>query len=132
MILLDTHVLLWWAGIEESRLSKPATRRIEAELDHGGLVVSAISVWEISHLLASRRISIELPLPEWIEEISAISRLQFVPIDNRIAIEANQLPGRLHRDPADRMIIATARILDLEVLTADAKILDYDQVRAVW
>lgn len=96
------------------------------------MVVSAISVWEISHLLASRRISIELPLPEWIEEISAISRLQFVPIDNRIAIEANQLPGRLHRDPADRMIIATARILDLEVLTADAKILDYDQVRAVW
>lgn len=132
MILLDTHALLWWSEVEPSRLSEEAERVLASSLAPGALKISTITSWEISMLVAKGRLGLNFDVLGWTESLAALSFVEFIPIDNRIAVEANQLPGDFHRDPADRLIVATARLLDMPLLTADTKILDYPFVQTIW
>ena len=68
----------------------------------------------------------------WLATVAAIDGVVFVPVDNAIAIDAVNLPGELHRDPADRIIAATARSLDAAVVTGDAKLRAYPHIRTIW
>ena len=132
MIVVDSHAVLWWTGAVESALSETASRRLASEMDGGEIVVSTITTWEISMLVSRGRLALRGDVEAWVRDVESLSRVRFVPIDNRIAIEANRLPDEFHRDPADRIIVATARVLGAEVLTADTKIREYPFVRTVW
>jgi len=130
LIVLDTHALIWWIdGSDE--LSRPAKRRIDSLLGVGGVHASSISCWEIGMLAARGRLALAIPPSEWIARCESLPFLTFVPIDNAIALASSALPGRAPRDPADRMIIATARAIGASIVTKDERIRSYD-VPTVW
>lgn len=116
MIVLDTHVLLWWASGDDAQLSPLAARAIATEMQGGQIVVSAISAWELAMLAT----------------VGEIEAVRFAPVDNAIAVESVALPGEFHKDSADRIIVATARRIAAPLVTADDKIRAYPHVRTVW
>jgi PIN domain nuclease of toxin-antitoxin system len=132
MIVLDTHVLLWWATQQDGRLSTAADEVIGAELESGQVAISSITAWEIAMLIQRKRIALAMELREWLTIVGQVANVLFIPVDNAIAIESESLPGEFHRDPADRMIVATARRLGAPLVTMDEKIRNYAHVRTVW
>ena len=132
LIVLDTHVLVWWAGGEHGRLTPSALDAIGRETSGGRIAVSSISAWELTMLVARGRLSLSLDVSRWLSLASDIEAVFFVPVDNAIAVGSARLPGEFHKDPADRMIVATARDLGAPVVTADAKIIAYPHVRTIW
>lgn len=132
MIVLDTHVLLWWLGPVNSSLSSIAAARIEIELQQGEILASSISAWEIAMLVAKGKLDLSVDIVDWLDAAAEIDGFRFVPVDNRVAVESNRLPGDMHPDPADRIIVALARELGAPLVTADAKILRYPHVATIW
>ena len=132
MIVLDTHVLLWWLGPGGSKLSSIAAGRIETELQQGEVMASSISAWEIAMLVEKGRLDLSVDIVDWLDAAAEVQRFRFVPVDNRVAVESNRLPGAMHPDPADRIIVALARELGAPLVTADAKILRYPHVVTIW
>jgi PIN domain nuclease of toxin-antitoxin system len=129
VIVLDTHIFVWWVN-ESKQLPKRYLERIESETD--GLGVSAISLWEISKLVQLGRLELETPLEEWLDLALAYPNVLVVPLSPSIAIESTRLPQPFHKDPADEIIVATARVLDCSLATLDGKILDYLHVKRVF
>ena len=130
MIVLDTHALVWWAS--GGPLSGRAREAIADHARSRSLYASSISVWEIATLVARGRLELTLDVVEWVARLEAIETLRFVPVDNRIALAATRLPGELPRDPADRVIVATARSLDAPLVTRDARLAAYPHVETIW
>ena len=132
MIVLDTHVLLWWvSGSDE--LSVAAKKAINRTLTQGSeVIVSSISAWEVSMLIDKERLILSMDVESWFDEVSQIDGVRFLPVDNEIGIKSTVLPGDFHKDPADRMIVATARKLAVPLVTADEKIRNYEHVRTIW
>lgn len=124
MILLDTHVLVWYADGDE-RLGIEARQRVDAAVQAQAAQVSAISFWEVAMLAAKGRLELRLSLEKWSRSVLNIRGIRFVPLEPRMAIEAGCLPGSIHGDPGDRLVIATARVLGCPVLTLDRRILAY-------
>lgn len=123
-LLLDTHVLIWLAeGWEE--LPSASRRILDREAGKDGLAVSSISFWETAMLTARGRIGLTRSVAAWRQDVLAVPGLVELPITGGIAIEAVNLPGHLHGDPADRILVATARIEGLRLGTRDARLLDY-------
>ncbi|MFQ5667417.1 MAG: type II toxin-antitoxin system VapC family toxin [Candidatus Binatia bacterium] len=123
-LLLDTHVLIWLSeGLEELRPS--ARRVVERGAARDGLAVSAISFWEVAMLEQRRRLSLSTPLPEWRRRVLEAPGITEAVVSGDIAIEAVQLPGELHADPADRILVATARVLGLRLVTRDERLIAY-------
>ncbi|HPQ26608.1 MAG TPA: type II toxin-antitoxin system VapC family toxin [Gammaproteobacteria bacterium] len=132
MIVLDTHVLIWWVDGDE-RLSPVARRAIEDELTgRQQLLISAISAWEIAMLIEKGRLVLTMDIGDWLATVEAIEGVVFVPVDHEVAVQSVRLPGEFHPDPADRMIVALARHHAVPLLTADAKIQAYRHVQTVW
>lgn len=131
MIVLDTHVLLWWASGDEAQLSAAALQAIEAELGGGRIMVSSISAWELAMLVAKGRVALAMDVEQWLSVVSQIDEVGFVPVDNEIAVKSIELPGEFHKDPADRIIVATARKLAVPLVTADDRIRAYPHVRTI-
>lgn len=94
-----------------------------------GIGVSAISCWEVARLAAGGRLDLTRPMAEWFELALDYPGVQWIDLSPRICIDANNLPGNFHKDPADRIIVATARTIGCDLLTADNLILQYGQVR---
>ncbi|WP_341880246.1 type II toxin-antitoxin system VapC family toxin [Synechococcus sp. UW140] len=135
MILLDTHVLIWWVNGDLSRLSKAALAAIESNRQSNQkqqLLVSAISCWEVAMLLERGRLSLSMDSEKWFNLISAIPAIKFLPLQPRVAINATQLPVPFHADPADRFLVAQARQLNLPLVSADARIRQYAHVQSIW
>jgi len=126
VILLDTHVFIWYVNGNEE-LRKPTRKIIDTAIQNNTLYLAAISLWEISMLDAKKRIILEMPCLEWLNHAIKEIRLQILPITPAIAIESCHLPGGFHEDPADRLIVATARVEGLALATRDTKILTYSQ-----
>lgn len=132
MIILDTHVLLWWVSGSAS-LSAAADKAIKRTLTKGSeIIISSISAWEISMLINKGRLILSMDVESWLEEVSQIDGVRFVPVDNEIGIKSTALPGEFHKDPADRIIVATARRLAIPLVTADEKIIKYEYVKTIW
>jgi PIN domain nuclease of toxin-antitoxin system len=131
MIVLDTHVLIWWINGDPD-LGVKARRLIHKARKEGKIYISSMTTWEIAMLLKSGRLVLAMPLNEWIEKIEKLPFVSFVPVDNGIARDAVNLPGDFHKDPADRMIVATARSLNVTLVTCDKKILGYGHVKTAW
>ena len=132
VIILDTHALIWWVN-GDGRLSKKAKNAIDKELAAGGQVlVSAISAWEVAMLVEKGRLGLTMDLDEWIKTVASIDCVSFVPVDTDVAIQSVRLPGELHSDPADRLIVSLARQLSAPLITADSKISAYRHVKTIW
>jgi PIN domain nuclease of toxin-antitoxin system len=123
-IVLDTHVWLWFVDGNPT-LKKQAVANITTAAMAGNLLVPAICVWEIAMLQDRGRLTLNKPLADWISEALDLSGIAVAALSPDVAIESCKLPGSFHNDPADRMIVATARIENATVLTRDRRILDY-------
>jgi len=133
VIVADTHVLVWWATGTHDKLSKQAKSYLsKAERIDGGIVVSAISAWEIAVLVAKGRLSLSMDVEEWLGYVEALPGVHFLPVDRHIAVQAVRLPEPFVQDPADRIIVAAARRLNLPLVTADNSIRAYSHIRTIW
>ncbi|MEW6087103.1 MAG: type II toxin-antitoxin system VapC family toxin [bacterium] len=131
MIILDTHVLIFWLSNPE-KLSRKAREIIEKAVKNKEVYVSSISVWEIAMLVSKGRLELAMEVKDWIAAVESLSFLHFVPVNNNISIKSVQLKDFIHKDPVDRIIIATSITLNALLITKDDKILKYPQVKAVW
>ncbi|WP_045211883.1 type II toxin-antitoxin system VapC family toxin [Desulfonatronovibrio magnus] len=129
MIILDTHIWVWWVHGDE-RITSSQTEVIKAnESDIIG--VSAISAWEIAKLVEYDRLTLPCHLQEWFSEALSYPGVRLIELTPEIAVESTKLPGGFHRDPADQIIVATARLQDSAIVTSDSKILQYPHVNSV-
>lgn len=124
-LLLDTHAWLWYAEGISQRLPADAVARIEAVRRQSKLFVTTISIWEIGMLQNKRRLTLSAPVNIWVERATALPGLRVLPLDAESAVESTQLPDLIHGDPADRFLIAIARVKGLHLKTADEKIIEY-------
>lgn len=129
MIILDTHIWVWWVHGDERVTSTQAEIIKANETDIIG--VSAISAWEIAKLVEYNRLELPCPLNEWLYEALSYPGIRLIELTPEIAIESTKLPGEFHRDPADQIIVATARLYSSPLITSDSKILNYPYVKAV-
>ncbi len=127
--LLDTNAWLFICEQPEV-LSAPVRDVITRSREPFSL--SAISVWEVSLKVRKGKLALAVSLEEWLRLTLRPSFVQILPIDADIARAANELPGDLHEDPADRLVVATARLRDLTVITRDEKIRAYAEVKSLW
>lgn len=124
-LVLDTHVWIWMVeGLRDS-LSAKAAEAVERASARGGLSVSAISVWEVAMLESKGRLTLSRPIETWVADASRAPGLRVAELSTDIAIASTRLPGEPHGDPADRMIIATARAMGAALVTADRDIVRY-------
>ena len=129
MIVLDTQIWVWWVH-EDKRITQVQREAIAAnETDAVG--VSAISCWEIAKLVEYGRLELPSPLEEWFEQALNYPGVQLLALTPEIAIESTRLPGEFHRDPADQIIVATARVYGCSLVTSDDKILNYPHVTTI-
>src|SRR5438067_1035412 len=117
MILLDTHVLVWYVNGDD-KLPKELRRKISNEKENG-LAISAITVWETAMLADRKRIELNTSIQDWISTVLELPYTELIPLSPEISIESIHLPGPFHKDPADRFIVATARIIDIPLVTLD-------------
>jgi len=111
MVVLDTCAWLWMCS-ESTKLSRAAREAITREQRHDGLVVSIISAWEIAKLVQKAKLSFSIPCSEWIEGAVRADGVTMHPLTPEICVESTELPGVFHGDPADQLIVATARLLE--------------------
>ena len=124
-LLLDTHIWLWFAEGNATRLPPASVRKLDDARKGDGLLVSAISVWEIGVLHAKGRIQLSAPLRDWVNNALAPAGIGLLPLDAETASESTLLPGEPHGDPADRFLIAAARTKGVILATRDENIIDY-------
>ncbi len=129
MIVLDTHIWVWWVHGDPQLAKRQAIAIAENESDVIG--ISAISCWEIAKLVEYGRLVLPCPLPEWFEQSLTYPGVQLLELSPEIAIQSTQLPEIFHRDPADQIIVATARIYDCPLVTSDRQILGYSHVETI-
>ena len=125
LLLLDTHAWLWFALGNEKRLGPQARAHIEQAAKDGALWLSAISIWEVSLLEAKGRLHMGMAVEEWMKRALKLPGLQQASLDLTIILDSHRLPGKFHSDPADQIIVATARHLKATLVTADQPILRY-------
>ena len=131
MIALDTHALIWWVS-GDMALSKKGLAAIKRELNGGDIIISSISAWEIAMLVSREKLLLTVDVDTWLAAVAEIESVRFVPVDTEIATKSVTLPGEFHKDPADRMIVATARKFGAPLVTKDEKIRAYAHVKTVW
>ncbi len=123
MIVLDTHVWVWWAN-DSDRLDARYRSLIELHGD-AGLGVSVISCWEVCKLVEKGRLRLSSDLAEWIAAATTLPGVVILPVTPQMAVESVKLPPPFHADPADQLIVATAHVLGAGLLTADRQLVDY-------
>ena len=130
MLLMDTHVW-FWSVTEPENLSEAALdviQRTETE----SRTIASISIWEFAMMVARRRIEIKMNPEQWLDHAIHKTGLRVLELNPAIAVESCELPGAFHRDPADRIIVATARINGATLVSKDKKILNYPYVKSIW
>lgn len=123
LLLLDTHTLVWLM-FGEDRLGKKAHEAIRKSSRVERLLVSAITPWEIGVLVAKGRIDLHQDTMGWVRIALALPGVRLVPLEPEIAVESTRLPWEMHPDPADRILVATARHLGATLVTADGALLE--------
>lgn len=129
MILLDTHALLWWA-LDPDRLSPDAAKAVE-QMERDGAFASSISIWELGVKVQRGKLDLGIAVDEFARRVETSGVVELVPVDTALWLRSLALPWD-HRDPADRVIVATALLLDVPVLTKDAALQAFDGVETVW
>jgi PIN domain nuclease of toxin-antitoxin system len=125
LLLLDTHCWLWMEFGLLNEFSPVGLSALEEATSRNALLVSVISVWEVGMLESKRRIHLRLPCEEWVKKALANPAVRLAPLSPEIALESTRLPGGLRGDPADQMLVATARRMGARLLTRDKKLIEY-------
>lgn len=123
-IILDTHIWIWLME-GDTHLSPKMQKTINEAAKESFIGVAAISIWEVAMLAKKGRIKLFSPVSTWIKEALSFSGLTLLPLSPEVAVESTSLGDAFHGDPADQMIVATARVHRLTLLTRDEKILAY-------
>ena len=123
LLLLDTHTLIWFM-FGDGRLGEVAAESILGACRNDFVLVSAITPWEIGLLVSKKRIEIFRDVTEWILGVLATPGVRLVPLEPEIAVASTRLPFEMHPDPADRILVATARHLGATLVTADSVLLE--------
>ncbi len=126
-LVLDTHIWIWLMDGVADKISPPLRATIAHAANQGLVYISAISVWEVAILDQSKKLTLSVECRTWIERALEAPGVQFAPLSPAIMIDSTRLPGEVHRDPADRMLIATTRSLNATLVTRDRLILDYSR-----
>lgn len=124
-LLLDTHIWLWYAEGNDEHLASQSVQRLDQARAADGLLVSAISVWEMGIQVSRGQIQLSMPLRDWVTKALKPSGISLLPLDADTAAESTLLPGSPHGDPADRFLIAAARAKRLILATRDREIIHY-------
>ena len=117
-LLLDTHFWIWWLT-PKSPLKSAERDALDAAAEAGGLCLAAISLWEAQLLHSKQRLQLPLPFSEWLTRATEPRVLTVLPLDRDVVIAVDGLPKRFHGDPADRLIVATARTHGIPLATRD-------------
>lgn len=131
MIVIDTHVLVWWLT-RAPGLSRKAERTLAAHGDPGQIVVSAISLLEIATAIRRDRLRLNVPLDQWLADMKSLPEIRLEPVSADIAVLAGGLAEPMHGDPADRLIVATASTLGVPLVTGDKKLRASRGVKTIW
>lgn len=127
MIVIDTHVWIWWVD-DDPKLKRAVRDLIDAEDD---VRVSAISILEIATAASLGRLILGPSTQSWLDVAQSAQQVRIEPLSASVCLESVNLPGEFHRDPADRLIVALARLFNVELVTADSRILTYPGVRTI-
>ena len=130
-ILLDTHAWLWWVT-RDRRLSARAKVSIGKAQSEQDLWLSMISVWEVAKKTEKKQLVLDRPVEDWFDQATTIPGLSLWELTRTILLDSCQLPQPFHGDPADQMIVATARQTGARLVTKDRRIREYPHVRTVW
>jgi PIN domain nuclease of toxin-antitoxin system len=122
LLLLDTHVLIWLM-FGDNRLGSRTKAEIARVGSAGDLLVSAITPWEIGVLVSKRRIDLHRDALVWVREALSMPGVSLISLDPEIAVASTRLPFEMHSDPADRILVATARHMGATLVTADKALL---------
>jgi PIN domain nuclease of toxin-antitoxin system len=121
-LLLDTHVLIWL--IEGApALGRRTKAAIDEASSEGRVLVSAITPWEIGVLVSNKRLALNRDVLEWLQTALKLPGVRLAELSPEISVESTRLPWEMHSDPADRILVATARHLGAALVTADQKLL---------
>ena len=129
MIVLDTHVWLFWVNDDRELISKKALTAINRAESLG---VSVISCWEIAMLLAKRRLAFNMDVQDWVNQASKYPGMRLIGLDAEVAVLSTRLPGNFHGDPADRMIVATCMKHNVPLISKDKMIRSWGQIKVIW
>jgi PIN domain nuclease of toxin-antitoxin system len=129
--LLDTHAWVWWVT-EDRRLSRRAKSRIQSSLSEGSLGISLISVWEIAKKVENQQLVLDRPLDRWLDEAVSLRGMSVWELTRPILVDSCALPGPFHGDPADQILVATARHHRATLVTKDQRIRRYAHVQSLW
>jgi len=127
MIVLDTHIWIWWVHGDPKLTPKYHSYIDNHEVQ--GLGISAISCWEIAKLVEYGRLTLPFPVDEWLDEALVYPGIKLLELTPQICVESTQLPGDFHRDPSDQIIVATARVYNCPIVTIDRKIQAYPYIQ---
>ena len=131
LLLLDTHCWLWAQLGKTKRLSRRALSVIRSAELKAQLRVSVISIWELGMLVKDRKVHLPSNVRSWVDQALDKPGWSLTDLTPEIALESVQLPGDLHGDPADRILVATARVLNATLLTKDQRLIQYSEQRHV-
>ena len=129
--VLDTHAWIWWVT-EDPRLSDAARRAIETSRRADTLWLSAFSLWEVAKKVQKGQLVLDRPLDDWLDLATGRAGARIAELTRAVLVESCRLPGGFSGDPADGIIVATARSLGAELVTKDQRIRRYEHVRTVW
>ena len=129
--LLDTHAWVWWVT-RDRRLSRHARTVIDKAQAAGALALSLMSVWEVAKKVEQRHLVLDRPVDVWLDQAAAQPGLLPLELTRPILVESCRLPQPFHGDPADQIIVATARDRDAVIVTKDDRIRRYAHVRSTW
>ena len=127
MIVLDTHAWIWWVD-DHPRLKRSVRDRIDLEAD---VRISAISLLEVATAASLGHLVLKSSTRDWLKTAQAPMQLSVEPLTGSLCMDSVELPGAFHRDPADRLIVALARQLNAQLVTADKRILAYTSVSSI-
>lgn len=120
-VVLDTHIWVWWL-LPDSPLPDRARKALDSIAADKGIYLPAICQWEAQMLHSRKRIDLPLPFSTWLRRAAATDVLTVLPLNADAVIAVDELPATFHGDPADRMIVATARAHNLPLATHDETI----------
>ncbi len=129
--MLDTHTWIWW-HMNPQKLSQKVKRIVGNTDRYDEILLSAISPWEFSKLLEKKKIGISCDPEYWINSALDMPKFRLIPLSPVLAYRSTVLPQPFHSDPADQIIVATAREENATILTKDERILTYKNVRSLW
>lgn len=129
-LLLDTHIWLWIVEGDDTRLTRDAWGLLDRCAAESNLLVSDISYWEVAVKASKGKLPLTTDPADWLRRAETAPGIRFQPITRQVLLRSTQLGGAAHNDPADRMLMATAQVLGIPLVTADRQIISYARTHA--